>query len=311
MATCNSCGASVPGGVKFCTVCGASMEQAAPAAAAPPLSSQPGYQPQPTPADERPAKGSVYAPISTLGYIGYFLLFSIPVIGQILLIAFAFGKKGNVNRKALARAMFIFMVLALVLGLVFGILMATVFKTIEREIPNETGGGIVSWLQGIGGGDKDDKNDNDDDNDPSYLQPDNDGNDAPAQTTQAPRQTENAPAASAKTPDEFNEVFSAFSAGWPENEFTRRVPKPNFEVAFGSANETEYVALGGGATVEQLREYVKQLEKAGFNKNAQTEDQSVFGMTTYSYKANNGKGYEVEIGYVSMMNINTITIRKI
>lgn len=63
--------------------------------------------------------------------------------------------------------------------------------------------------------------------------------------------------------------------------------------------------------MDHLRDYTKKLQKAGFTKNAETTDESVFGMTTYTYKADNGKGYQVEVSYVSMMNINAIAIRKI
>jgi hypothetical protein len=53
---------------------------------------------------------------------------------------------------------------------------------------------------------------------------------------------------------------------------------------------------------------VKQLKKKGFDKNAETTDQSVFGLATYSYTADNGKGCRVEVG--SAMGMNVITIRK-
>lgn len=63
-----------------------------------------------------------YKPISMWGYFGYELLFSIPVIGFIILLVFAFGGSGNVNVKNFARSYFCMFILALVFGLlIFGL----------------------------------------------------------------------------------------------------------------------------------------------------------------------------------------------
>ena len=104
-----------------------------------------------------------------------------------------------------------------------------------------------------------------------------------------------------------NAMSGMFSATWPENEFTKQVPKPKFDVGLGTVTEEGYVVLGG-ATIAELRDYVKDLQKAGFIKDADTTDTSAFGMSVYSYTANNGKGYYVEIG--NAMGISTISITK-
>lgn len=57
-----------------------------------------------------------YKPISAWGYLGYELLFSLPLIGLIFLLVFAFGD-GNVNLKNFARSYLILIVIGLVLGL--------------------------------------------------------------------------------------------------------------------------------------------------------------------------------------------------
>ena len=59
-----------------------------------------------------------YKPISMWGYFGYELLFSIPVIGFIILLVFAFGGSGNVNVKNFARSYFCLTILLLILGLI-------------------------------------------------------------------------------------------------------------------------------------------------------------------------------------------------
>ena len=56
-----------------------------------------------------------YRPISMWGYFGYQILFSIPIIGFILLLVFSFGGTQNKNLKNYARSYFCFMILAIIL----------------------------------------------------------------------------------------------------------------------------------------------------------------------------------------------------
>lgn len=67
-----------------------------------------------------------YKPLSPWAYLGYDLLFSIPLVGFILLIVFSFSDE-NINRRNYARSFFcvlliavILFVIILVLGLAFG-----------------------------------------------------------------------------------------------------------------------------------------------------------------------------------------------
>ena len=55
-----------------------------------------------------------YRPISMWGYFGYEILFSIPVVGFILLIVFAITAK-NQNVKNFARSYFCFLILAVII----------------------------------------------------------------------------------------------------------------------------------------------------------------------------------------------------
>ncbi|MBR6159966.1 MAG: hypothetical protein IKQ40_06645 [Lachnospiraceae bacterium] len=62
-----------------------------------------------------------YEPISMWGYFGYELLFSIPCVGFILLIVFAFTAT-NVNLKNFARSYFCFLIVfAILIGIIFAI----------------------------------------------------------------------------------------------------------------------------------------------------------------------------------------------
>lgn len=56
-----------------------------------------------------------YRPISMWGYFGYQILFSIPCVGFIALLIFAFGGTKNVNLKNFARSYFCFTIILVVL----------------------------------------------------------------------------------------------------------------------------------------------------------------------------------------------------
>lgn len=58
-----------------------------------------------------------YTPISMWGYFGYELLFSIPLVGFILLLVFSFGGTKNKNLKNFARSYFCFTIVILILVL--------------------------------------------------------------------------------------------------------------------------------------------------------------------------------------------------
>ena len=59
-----------------------------------------------------------YRPIGMWGYFGYEILFSIPVIGFILLLIFSFGGTKNINLRNFARSYFCFLILLVILAIV-------------------------------------------------------------------------------------------------------------------------------------------------------------------------------------------------
>ena len=59
-----------------------------------------------------------YKPISMWGYFGYELLFSIPCVGFIVLLVFAFGGNKNVNVKNFARSYFCYFIIVAVLTVI-------------------------------------------------------------------------------------------------------------------------------------------------------------------------------------------------
>ena len=61
-----------------------------------------------------------YKPIGAWGYFGYELLFSIPLIGLIVLIVFALGGTSNINLRNFARSYFcVFLLAIIILAFVF------------------------------------------------------------------------------------------------------------------------------------------------------------------------------------------------
>lgn len=56
-----------------------------------------------------------YRPISMWGYFGYQLLFSIPLIGLILLIVFSLGGTTNINLRNFARSYFCFLFVCIII----------------------------------------------------------------------------------------------------------------------------------------------------------------------------------------------------
>ena len=148
MKTCPNCGTAIEDSDRFCTHCGATipMQTAAPAAnetfaqAAPGSPQQPNYPPQQSyqqpvnPPYQQPAAQSYpaapqqipmqYRPLSPWAYFGYSLLFSIPVLGFILLLVFSFSNE-NINRRNYARSFFIGFILVLIISIIIGVLAAT------------------------------------------------------------------------------------------------------------------------------------------------------------------------------------------
>lgn len=65
-------------------------------------------------------------PISAWGYVGYQLLFSIPLVGFILLIVFSFDDS-NINRRNFARSYFVIILIGIILAVLMGIIGVSIF----------------------------------------------------------------------------------------------------------------------------------------------------------------------------------------
>ena len=60
-----------------------------------------------------------YEPISMWGYFGYEILFSIPIIGFIMLLIYAFGGTRNINLRNFARSYFCLFIIAMIIFIIF------------------------------------------------------------------------------------------------------------------------------------------------------------------------------------------------
>ena len=86
---------------------------------------------------------------------------------------------------------------------------------------------------------------------------------------------------------------------WPDNEFTRLVPKPGFKLAVASISDDEFSAAFQSVAVDQIKAYTEQVKARGFTVDAEEEDQNVYGGVFYTYSAYNADGYHVEVTFAS------------
>ncbi len=131
---CPICNAVLNPDDKFCTTCGEPVAQDVPgnvpetAAEAPtvPVQQEPATYAQP-PVYSAPVPQQTDSPkyklLSPWAYVGYNILFAIPVIGFILLLVFCFSN-GNLNRKNYARSFFCSLIIALIIFIIVLVLSA-------------------------------------------------------------------------------------------------------------------------------------------------------------------------------------------
>ena len=110
---CPVCGMPVEKGAAFCPSCGTNMNIA-------------GY----TPRDHSLEIPAQYKPLSPWAYIGYSILFAIPLIGLICLIVFSFNSN-NLNRRNYARSYWCAILIALIIVIAVSIIAAATGTTEE------------------------------------------------------------------------------------------------------------------------------------------------------------------------------------
>ena len=99
-----------------------------------------------------------------------------------------------------------------------------------------------------------------------------------------------------------------YGGSWPENEFTKIIPKPDFELTAATTSDREFTVVFVGATTEQIRGYVEKLKAAGFTSDTETEDNEIFGMFIYNFSATNAAGYKVSV--FSAVGLSGLSLEK-
>ncbi len=112
---CQNCGKKLEDGQEYCLSCGASNNK---------NNSNGAINENNIPAE--------YKPISMWGYFGYEILFSLPLVGFIMLLIFSFGGTANKNLKNFARSYFCFMIVAVVLVVV----LMVIFSAAAPKVPS-------------------------------------------------------------------------------------------------------------------------------------------------------------------------------
>ena len=95
---------------------------------------------------------------------------------------------------------------------------------------------------------------------------------------------------------------------WPDNEFTRQLPKPDFEIVSVTSTTADFSAMCARVTMEQLREYAREVQEAGFTEDVVIKDENLMDMDFYTFTAKNSYGYQAEISHA--MGASTFAVRK-
>ncbi|MBO4217304.1 MAG: hypothetical protein J5940_05135 [Clostridia bacterium] len=90
-----------------------------------------------------------------------------------------------------------------------------------------------------------------------------------------------------------------YGGNWPDNEYTRLLPKPDIALLAASTDEDGFSAAFSNATVEQIRSYAEKVKDKGFNVDVDITDETVSGYVIYSFTASNASGYTVDISFAA------------
>lgn len=150
---CTNCGKELTEGSAFCTVCGAQVETdgspapetAAPAAEAPKATPTPA----PAPTYAQPAAPAAAKPVKTSWYFWMMLVFSLPLVGLIMLFVVAFSSD-DPSKRGFARAYLIWLLVAVVLAVILCGLFIWLGSMLVRRL-SEPGGPMDGLFRQFGG----------------------------------------------------------------------------------------------------------------------------------------------------------------
>ena len=122
---CKECGAVLKPDEKFCTDCGAKVSDTP--------------QPNVHVNMQQPVNDIRNRAISTIEWIGIFLITMIPIINVVVLIVWAMSATCRLSLRNYARAMLIVMIVSFILGIITGIAFAGIIRFIFQEITDYSG----------------------------------------------------------------------------------------------------------------------------------------------------------------------------
>ena len=99
-----------------------------------------------------------------------------------------------------------------------------------------------------------------------------------------------------------------FGGDWPENEFTRLIPKPDGSLTYSAEKNDSFSVVLSGVSADQVLSYIEAIKGSGFSEDAALEDRDALGMTLISFRASNGNGYGVSISFGA--GLLSLSVRK-
>ena len=134
MPFCTECGTNVLDDVRFCTECGKAMDEETTT----PLEQPAPVAPSPVPIQQSQPQQNINSDVmSTLAYIGTFILFAIPIVGLIFAIIWSFNNSINRNRRNLSRAFLIFTIISIILTVILSIVFSAIIGSILNDLLDE------------------------------------------------------------------------------------------------------------------------------------------------------------------------------
>ncbi len=95
---------------------------------------------------------------------------------------------------------------------------------------------------------------------------------------------------------------------WPDNEYTRQIPRGYFGEQKIMNAENGVAIVSTSASLSDAKGYVISLKNAGFTENVSENDQTIGGMASYMFSADNGRGYRVNVSYTG--TVLTVSVSK-
>jgi hypothetical protein len=90
-----------------------------------------------------------------------------------------------------------------------------------------------------------------------------------------------------------------FSGEWPDNEYTRRIPRPDIPFNLATVDPKRH-RLGvlfkkNDGVFNAMKGYVEKLKAHGYTNNAESKEKTANGQPFFSYSAYDGAGYLVQV----------------